>query len=329
VDGLDFKWNVQPPDSYFYFRDRLEGLRFDGIAGGLQLWIEELLGEWMTNILAATGAESLYYSGGLSMNVKANKTIAALPALKAFYVPPSGGDESLAIGAAYVIAQNGGDRIVALHDNYLGCAPTEEEALSASREMDGGDFTVVESPSVDLLADLLAEGKVLGRCVGKMEFGARALGNRSILCNPSKSENLRLINEKIKFRDFWMPFTPSILAERAADYLENHKGLQAKWMTLAFDSTPLGRRHLAAAIHPHDATVRPQVVERDVNPQYHELISAFEKRTGVGALLNTSLNLHGSPIVCTAAEAIDTLLKSGLDGMILPGVLILRQSVVT
>ena len=269
----------------------------------------------------------MYFSGGLSMNVKANKTIAELPGIGVLHIAPSGGDESLAIGAAYVVSQHAGIKLRPLRHNYLGHSPTSQEALDAcSKIRKDSDFAIIESPDVETIADLLAQGKVLGRCIGGMEFGARALGNRSILCNPSKSENLKLINEKIKFRDFWMPFTPSILAERATDYLVNPKGLAAKYMTLAFDSTDLGKDHLKAAIHPADATVRPQLVESEVNPEYHELISAFEKRTGIGALLNTSLNLHGSPIVCTAEDAIETLLKSGLDGMILPSILVLKNT---
>jgi carbamoyltransferase len=167
---------------------------------------------------------------------------------------------------------------------------------------------------------------VLGRCVGNMEFGARSLGNRAILCDPSKFENLRAINEKVKFRDFWMPFTPSILEERGNDYLVNPKGIEARYMTIAFDSTKLAKDHLRAAIHPSDFSVRPQLVAHSVNPSYHALIKAFEKKTGIGAVLNTSLNLHGFPIVLNTGDAIDTMEKSGLDGMILPGILILKKS---
>jgi len=208
-----------------------------------------------------------------------------------------------------------------------GCyAQTDPEAVA---RIGGVDLVIGNGEKhrlPELLADLLAGGKVLARCVGRMEFGARALGNRSILCDPSKPENLNLINQKIKFRDFWMPFTPSILQERADDYLINPKKLQASFMTIAFDSTPRARKDIRAAIHPADFTVRPQLVTRKLNPGYYELIKAFESRTGVGALLNTSLNLHGDPIVCNVADAIKTLVESGLDGVILPGVLILRRA---
>lgn len=326
VDGLDFKWNKKPSDMYFYFKDKFEGIRFDGIAAGLQLWLEDLLTEWITNIMEHTGTDVLYYSGGLSMNVKANKVISELPVIKKFYVSPSGGDESLAIGSGFVLSSELDCRPVPLHDAYLGHEVSNAEASQAVLQFcnDPG-YRVIENPSDEKIADLLVQGKVLGRCVGKMEFGARSLGNRAILCDSSKYDNIRIINEKIKFRDFWMPFTPSILAERADDYLVNPKGLDANYMTIAFDSTPLAREHMKAAIHPYDFTVRPQLVSPGVNTGYYALIKAFEKKTGIGVLLNTSLNLHGQPIDCTAADAIDTFVNSGLDGMILPGILILKK----
>jgi len=114
VDGLDFKWKTEPSDMYFYFKERFEGIRFDGIAAGLQLWLEDLLSEWITNILKHIGTDALYFSGGLSMNVKANKLIAELPEVKNLYVAPSGGDESLAMGSAFVLSQELGDSSVAL-----------------------------------------------------------------------------------------------------------------------------------------------------------------------------------------------------------------------
>ncbi len=277
-----------------------------------------------------TDADALYYSGGLSMNIKANKVIAELPCVKNFYVPPSGGDESLSMGACYYVSVQNKEQQTPLKDGYLGYSSTiEESKLAASSFKTNTNYEVVYNASNELIADLLVQGKVLGRCVGNMEFGARSLGNRAIICNASKYEQLRIINEKIKFRDFWMPFTPSILADRANDYLVNSKKLPAEYMTLAFDSTDLAKDHLKAAIHPYDFTIRPQLVSPETNPEYYALIKAFEKKTGIGGLLNTSLNLHGYPIVCTASEAIHTMINSGLDGMILPGVLILKKDTFT
>ncbi len=327
VDGIDFKWNKKPTDMYFYFKEAFEreGVRFDGIAGALQQWIETVATQWIVNVLKELKADRLVFSGGLSMNVKLNKIIAELSQIVDFFVPPSGGDESLGIGAAFVCCSSE-DRISPLNHVYLGSSPSEDETETALKEYEvSSRFNVVRNPTDALIAELLANGKVFARCIGNMEFGARALGNRSILCDPSKWENVAKINAKIKFRDFWMPFTPSILAERAKDYIINPKGLKAPFMTVAFESTPLARDHLKAAIHPYDHTVRAQLVDEETNPEYYRLIKAFEKRTGIGAVLNTSLNLHGRPIVCSAFDALFTFVNSGLDILLLPGVLIQKK----
>lgn len=326
VDGTDFKWHNKPSDLYFYFRDKLEGMRFDGIAAGLQKWTDELVVEWMTNILEHLDVDSLAYSGGLSMNVKTNQAITGIPRLKHFFVPPSGGDESTAIGAAYSICAEHGIEPKPLAHGYLGyeLPDTEIKALLEKYQIKNS-YTVIANASTEEILDLLVNNKIIARCVGKMEFGARALGNRSILCNPSCYDNIRLINEKIKFRDFWMPFTPSILDYRANDYLVNPKGIGAPYMTIAFPTTPLAREHLAAAIHPADFTARPQIVEKTANPEYYELIQAFEKKTGIGALLNTSLNLHGESIVRNAEDAWHTFTNSGLDALLLNKTLIVKS----
>jgi len=326
VDGIDFKWLNKPQDTYFYFRDKFEGMRFDGIAAGVQLWLEDLMTEWITNIMKHTGADTLHLSGGVSMNVKANKSISELPCVKYMHVPASGGDESLAIGAAFALVKQLGGEVQPLEHVYLGDDVTAEDALAAVKQFRGDkDYEIIDGVDNDYVAELLVKGKVLARCVGGMEFGARSLGNRAILCDPSKHENLRNINEKIKFRDFWMPFTPSILEERGNDYLVNPKALTADYMTMGFDSTDLAKDHLKVAIHPYDFTVRPQLVSKKTNPGYHAVIKAFEKKTGIGAVLNTSQNLHGYPIVRTPQDAVEVFLKSGLDGIIFPNLLLLKR----
>jgi len=143
------------------------------------------------------------------------------------------------------------------------------------------------------------------------------LGNRSILADPRNPDTVRKINAAIKFRDFWMPFTPSILAERESDYIINPKGLKSPFMTMAFDSTKLAQKDLIAALHPADFTIRPQILEEKRNPEYYAIIKSFEKLTKVGGLLNTSFNLHGDPIVLGPKEAVYTFENSEIDGLIL------------
>ena len=163
----------------------------------------------------------------------------------------------------------------------------------------------------------IAKGKIIGRCSGRMEFGLRSLGNRSILCDPRFAQNIYKINFKIKKRDFWMPFTPTILKENFNQYIHNPKKIEARFMSMAFDTTDLGKKNLQAAIHPADFTARPQLLSKRDNPEYYEIIKNFKKITGVGALLNTSLNLHGLPVVRDANDAIYVFENSGLDILIL------------
>jgi carbamoyltransferase len=191
---------------------------------------------------------------------------------------------------------------------------SEEEMKTALQETNAYDrYAILQATDINhRLARLLADDQIVARCSGKMEFGARALGNRSILANPSRFDNLHKINDAIKSRDFWMPFTPSILEEDMNRYIVNPRNLQAPYMSMTFDTTVNARRDLAAAIHPRDFTARPQCVMKDWNPDYHELITHFKALTGIGGVLNTSFNLHGEPNVCSPQDAIRTVDRSGL-----------------
>lgn len=327
VDGDDFKWRNKPQDMYFWFRERLEGSRFDGIAAGLQKFIEDRMVEWVKNILRKHKASNLVFSGGLALNVKLNKRLMEMEEIRNIHIPPSGGDESLAIGAAYhacsTLCRNA---IRPLESAYLGPEFDNCDIMGAIKERGiKSRFIVKENVSIKEVAGYLAEGKVVGRCTGRMEFGARALGNRSILSNPKEHETIRILNEKIKFRDFWMPFTPSILKEDVGRYIENPKGVDSPYMTLGFETTEEGKRNIKAAIHPYDKTARPQFVDKGINPEYHELISEFRKQTGIGCLLNTSLNLHGEPIACSPADALHILENSKLDMLYMNDILIMRK----
>jgi len=333
VDGLGFNYFNVPPDLYVYFRDRLEGYRFDAIAGALQRYVEEILVAWVRNCLKATGARRLCFGGGIAMNVKAMMEVAKLDGVDEMFVCPSPSDESLAMGACYVAmhdkceAQGVDPRkvLLPLENAYLGLDLDADEVREAiGRLADDNRYVITEKAEAGHIARSIASGKIVGRCVGRSEFGARALGNRSILADPRRLDVVQKINEKVKIRDFWMPFAPSILEERAADYLVNPKSLQAPYMTVVFETTPAAHRDLRAALHQADMTCRPQVVSRAANPAYYALIREFERLTGVGGLLNTSFNIHGEPIVQAAADAVDVLERSGLDALVLGDVFIER-----
>ena len=158
-----------------------------------------------------------------------------------------------------------------------------------------------------------------------MEFGARALGNRSILADPSSSDVIHYLNKLVKMRD-WMPFAPSIIEERASDYLINNKNNISKYMAISYDSTELAFKHLPAGLHPFDKTSRAQIVCKKDNENYHSLIKEFEKITGIGALLNTSFNIHGEAIVESPQDAIKTLENSGLNYLYIGSFLVKKRT---
>jgi len=314
-----FRW-LAPGNRYGVLREATLGLRFDAVAGGAQRLLERILLRWTRLMRERYGGERLALGGGVFMNVKANMLIASEEGIEDVFAFPSCGDESNAVGAAYLgylqeCARRGVPAApAAFGPAYLGPSVTDEDAQAVIRERRLDErFAVAYHDRIEArIADLLVADGVVARCAGRMEFGARALGNRSILANPSDHRVVGLINRMIKNRDFWMPFAPTVIEERADDYLVNPKGLASPYMMLAMPTRPEARDALVAAIHPHDATARPQILTESWNPEYHAVIREFERRTGVGAVLNTSFNLHGEPVVCTAADAVDTFERSGL-----------------
>ena len=291
----------------------LRGKRFDHICAGLQLFTEEILTTWIRNAIQKTGVHDVLAAGGVFMNVKANKVIGEMDQVESFDIFPSCGDETLPFGAFYGEAAKrwGHDAIPPLSHLYLGADLDPTATEQAVRES-GFRFEKPENMA-DTVAGLLASGKPVARCAGPMEFGARALGNRSILADPSNQDVVRVINQMVKKRDFWMPFAPMVLEDRQSDYLLNPKGLRSPFMMMTFDTKEESFRDLIAAVHNADLTCRAQILERQQNEPLHDILCSFAEKTGRGVVLNTSFNLHGFPIVHTAADAIHVLRNSGLE----------------
>lgn len=322
------------PEKTYAIQPRLtkdfQRVRFDNLASGLQVFTEELMVKWVKKAIEITGIHNVLGSGGVFMNVKANKKIAELPEVKFFDVFPSCGDETLPFGAAWsYYAQHSptkGNDIV-FDSFYLG--PDAGFDLEEAKKKFANEvvFETVADPHKKT-AELLADGQIVGRCSGPMEFGARALGNRSILSDPARTDVVPEINKMIKQRDFWMPFAPAMLVEKARRYVNITKSLPEKgvspYMMHTFDTTDL-RGDLVAGTHQYDHTARAQMICPWINPAFHDVVSKFDALTGRAVVLNTSFNLHGYPIVMGACDAIDVMLKSSMKYLMINDQLITKK----
>ncbi|MCG3174838.1 MAG: Decarbamoylnovobiocin carbamoyltransferase [Myxococcota bacterium] len=305
--------------------------RFDIIGAAAQEFLEEWLLRWVKNAIAKTGIRKVCAAGGTFMNVKANQKIAELPEVDACFIMPSSGDETLAFGAAYLAAAENGNPldIQPLGSLYLGDDIADydvEHAVGNYRFQNEVEVKRCEHINREVAA-ILARGGICGRVNGRMEFGARALGNRSILACPNSYQVVRVINDMVKNRDFWMPFAPSVMAENVEVYFENPKKLHVPYMTFTLNSRPEKRSKMEAAIHPQDATGRVQAVYKDWNPGYYEVLSCYKELTGESLILNTSYNLHGLPIVHTPKYAMDVFDQSGLPNLALGDFLISKKNI--
>lgn len=324
VDGLQINANVPHVSLERFLEKKLKGVRFDMVASGLQTFTENILKELISNAIRKTGIHDIYLAGGVFMNVKANMILAELPEVKNVFVMPSSADESTAIGAAYVGLKDK-NSAKPLNSIYLGPEFSDKEVRSVINKMKK-DYPVkmMKNPKKEIAA-LLAQGKIVARFSGRMEFGQRALGNRSILTRADNMDVIKTINEKIKGRDFWMPFAPVILKERVKDYLQSPK-VNSPYMMFAYKSTGKARKELIAGLHSYDLTTRPQIVSSTENPEYYAIIKEFEKLTGIGGMLNTSFNLHGFPIACTPEDAYFTFKNSDLNYLAIERYLVTKNN---
>ena len=311
-------------DAYLYamqpkLHELLKKDRFDNIAAATQSWFETLITKWVSNAVKKTGVRKIACAGGNFLNVKANRKILSLDDVDDAFFCPAASDEGLAVGAAlkgyFEIALRDGIKPVKepLKSNYFGSSFTNDQIKEALKNHDMLDKAQYVDDIDDEVGELLATSDmVVARFSGRLEWGPRALGNRSIIANPSDSRTVRKINNAIKMRDFWMPFGPSILSTRIDDYLV--EPINSPYMMLAFETTDK-RDEISAALHPYDFTSRPQTVTPEYNSGYEKVLKSFESKTGIGGVLNTSFNIHGYPIVWNPERALDTLNNSSLDAL--------------
>jgi carbamoyltransferase len=302
--------------------------RHRNLASSLQARLEEVYLGMLRKLAKATGLKSVCLAGGVAFNCVANGKIFDSTGFEQIYVHPAAGDGGLSVGAAFYVWNQilGKPRSFVMDHAYWGPGYSREQVRSAidSSALASNGYSVAELPESDLMrntAQIIADGKILGWFQGRAEWGPRALGNRSIVADPRRPEMKEILNRRIKHREIFRPFAPSILAESTSDYFE--KSHPSPFMTLAYSVRPAQRDKIPAPTHV-DGTGRLQTVTREANPRYWQLIKAFENLTGVPVVLNTSFN-DNEPIVCRPEEAIDCFLRTQMDALVLGDFLITRQ----
>jgi carbamoyltransferase len=340
-DGVEMEWDEGYPTLGRVYSDRLTTLlgpprepqsalteREEDIAHSLQVVYEECAMHVLNSLWERTHLDSLCLAGGCAMNSVANGKIRQRTPFTALYIQPAAGDNGTALGAAYHVWHEalGHRRAFAMEHGYwgtthdvssvVGSVPPSDDDWSYSIEVCESDMDVARAA-----AAMVASGQVVGWYQGRMEWGARALGNRSILADPRRSDVRELINTKIKFRERFRPFAPSIAEEALHDYFED--AAPDPFMQQVYPVRPEKRAIIPAVTHV-DGSGRLQTVSARTNPTYYALIKEFERLTGVPVVLNTSFN-ENEPIVDTPEQALDCFMRTRMDAIVLHNTIVRRQ----
>jgi carbamoyltransferase len=309
-----------------FFESALEGIssalpdswKREDLAASIQVQAEDVTRKYISHWLEKTGRKNIALAGGLCANVRVNQMIHELPGVEQVFIHPGMTDEGLPAGAAlarYADLSPDPAQISTrcLDDVYLGPGYSDEEIV-AELESVGVEYEHY-SDIEEEVANLLADGLVVARFNGRMEYGPRALGNRSILYNPADWAVNEWLNKNLQRTEF-MPFAPSIIEPEAARCFKNLEGAErtARFMTITFDCTSWMKENCAGVVH-IDGTARPQIVSRDSNPSFYRIIEAYMRKTGLPCVVNTSFNMHEEPIVCTPSDAIRAWQMSKLDNL--------------
>lgn len=301
-------------DEAYKIKDLIEKYGRENIAAEAQRILEEQVFEIIFPWLEKEKTTNLSTAGGVFLNVKLNQRIWETGKITNHHIYPNAGDSGLAVGAALYAyyEQNPNAPIHKVKHLYTGPGYSEHEILDTLklRNIKYKHIKNIEA----FVAQKLAENKIVAWFQGRMESGPRALGNRSILMSPNKADNKDIINARVKFREAFRPFCPSLLWEKRNDYLENAR--DEDFMITSFTCKPKKRDKIPAVVHA-DATLRPQTVKKEVNERYWNLINEFGKITGEYIVLNTSFNIMGEPIINHPREAIRCFYDNGLDYLVL------------
>lgn len=318
----------EPPPSDLIASSR----HYADVAASVQLVTEELVIHIVTNAVRCANISQVVLAGGVGLNSLANRKLSQLTGGQLF-VQPSAGDAGGALGAAlwHAVVVADEPRPAPFRNCYLGESwdGRVEEIL---RDLGIRHYQLIEDFDVlaEEVAELLAQNLVVGWVQGRFEWGPRSLGARSILASPVQAEMKQIVNEKIKFREPFRPFAPSVLEEYAHEYFDIERNISESAPENFMLSVAQVREHQVSkipAVTHADGSARVQLVRKEISPRFHSLISAFGRRTGIPILLNTSFNLRGEPIVSTPRDAINTFSWSGMDYLVMDNCLLSRKSI--
>jgi carbamoyltransferase len=295
--------------------------KYADIAASIQVATEDIMLKMATEALRRSGSKKLCMAGGVALNSVANGRILRETPVEDLYIQPAAGDSGGALGAALYVYHVllGQPRKFVLENGYWGQNYSDAEVVEFLRQT-GAKYEFIDDDSAlaDRVVDALLRGQVVGWFQGRFEWGPRALGNRSILADPRRSEMKDLVNAKIKFREPFRPFAPVVIEDRAGEYFElqePERHYPARFMLLV---TPIHQhqRDKIGAVN-HQGTARLQTIRRETNPSYYQIVEKFGQATGVPVVLNTSFNLRGEPIVTSPTNAWWTFTNSGIDMLVM------------
>jgi carbamoyltransferase len=289
--------------------------RHRDIAASIQAVTEDVMLRMARHLHAETGLADLCLAGGVALNCVANGRIMREAPFRDLFIQPAAGDAGGALGVAAYISNSvlGGPRSYVMRHAFLGPS-YETDEIRALLNAKGAVFEEIDRQALlETTAQAIADQQVVGWFQGRMEFGPRALGARSILADARNPKNQDVVNLKIKFRESFRPFAPAVLADRAAEFFELDR--ESPYMLLVAQARD-GRARLPATTHV-DGSARIQTVDAETNPLFHDLLRTFDRLTGMPAIINTSFNVRGEPIVCMPAEALQCFLTTGMDMLVM------------
>ena len=293
---------------------------YKDVAASAQELLEQVVIGIVRRFHEETGIRKLCLAGGVALNCVANQKLMNLDFIDDIYVQPASSDAGISLGAAYLAAAENGCSPLPMKSIYLGSSFSNQEIEDVLREL-RLDYHKIDDPA-EIASDLIAESKVIGWFQGAMEFGPRALGARSILANPAIKEMQDTVNRKIKFRESFRPFCPSVLEEDVHEFFSGTK-LASPHMTITYDVKAEKENSIPAVTHV-DGTARIQTVNQKQHLLYWELLQRLKKKTGIGVVLNTSFNVDNEPIVNSPRDAVATFYGSGMDALVIGNFLLTK-----